>query len=161
MTESKQAPTPGPDDTVRVSRRTAETALSCVKRLISGDAILAAEELRTALSTPPASPDAGRVERVQHSLKVFEAGWLLETGNANPTGRNYVTQKFLVMLDAALATPSAPEDAKGEGVNELAKRIYTAWSKDERFVRDVPGSPQAYFWAEIAARAAAGNTERK
>lgn len=40
----------------------------------------------------------------------------------------------------------------------LAKTIYMAWMRDERFERkcrsfDMSDKPQSYFWAEVAARA--------
>jgi len=43
------------------------------------------------------------------------------------------------------SSPSAPE------AGELARRIYEAWQADERFLSY--GSPQAYFWAQLAAQA--------
>ena len=69
-----------------------------------------------ALSTPPASPDAGRVGRVQKALRNFDAHLFSEHSAI------LTANWFCIALDATLATPSAPED-KGEGVNELVAKI--------------------------------------
>jgi hypothetical protein len=72
-------------------------------------------------------------------------------------GANYIKGAIMQLdgvLDAATA-PAAPE----ADIKELAKRIYAAWMKDERFDR-VP-APQAFFWAELAAQAAARKAGEK
>jgi hypothetical protein len=46
--------------------------------------------------------------------------------------------------------PRPPSMEQDPEVIALARKIYTAWMEDERFTRH----QLAYFWAEVAARAA-------
>ena len=161
-----------------------------------------------ALSTPPASPDAGRVETSRNALRVCLSGirtvarntpayaeraqmkaigdWAdhalaldasqpdtlmipitrlpegmrhctilfkeCEKGHGWLTATNWIQHGCTqCALDAALATPSAPEDAKGEGVNELVVKIEAKHGPFTLLIHDPNG------WRVTTVEAAAYN----
>lgn len=68
---------------------------------------------------------------------------------------------FITKYDPYVRTPTMEQDPR---VIALARQIYTAWMNDERWRKahlHPPQAPQdfpiAYFWAELAARAAIGH----